>query len=394
MYSNPRGAATQGRASFTPLTLRGITLRNRIVVSPMATYRAVDGIANDWHLAHLGKFALGGAGLVFTEAVKVALCGLGTVGDMGLWDDAQVPALARLAAFIRAQGAVAGVQLNHAGRKAGTARPWEGFGPLDRSRPVEGRAHWPVRGPSAIAFMDGWPIPAAMTDAEIRETVMSFGQAARRAHEAGMQVIELHGAHGYLLHQFLSPAANRRTDAWGGSADKRQRFVLDVVDAVRRHWPADKLLFYRIASQDEAGWTLDDSVALARRLHAGGVDVIDCSAGGISGRTATAGGAARPPGFQVHFAEHIRRHAGVPTMAVGLITDAQQAEDVIAQGRADLVALGREMLLDPFWAAHAARTLGHEAAFEHLPQEYAWWLARRTVAAPGPATATHPKESP
>ncbi|MEO9230743.1 MAG: NADH:flavin oxidoreductase/NADH oxidase [Devosia sp.] len=372
---------------FSPFELRGITLRNRIVVSPMATYRAVDGVVNDWHLAHLGKFALGGAGLVFTEAIKVEQRGLGTVGDMGLWDDAHIPALARIASFIRTQGAVAGVQLNHAGRKAGTSRPWDGFGPLDRTQPVEGRAHWPVLGPSAIPFMQGWPVPQEMSDAQVREAIQAFGQAARRADEAGMQVIELHGAHGYLLHQFLSPASNQRTDRWGGSADKRLRFVLEVVEEVRRHWPQDKLLFYRIASQDESGWTLNDSVDLAHRLHARGVDVIDCSAGGISGRTATAGGAPRAPGFQVPFAEHIRREAGVPTMAVGLISDAEQAQEVIAQGRADLVAIGREMLLDPFWAAHAARALGREAAFEHLPREYAWWLARRDTASSTKATA-------
>lgn len=372
---------------FSPLTVRGVTLRNRIVVSPMATYRAVGGVANDWHLAHFGKFALGGAGLVFTEAVKVEQRGLGTVGDMGLWDDAQIPAMARIAAFIRAQGAVAGVQLNHAGRKAGTLRPWDGFGPLDRSKLVEGAAHWPVLGPSPIAFMGGWPVPQEMGDAQVREVIRAFGQAARRAQEAGMQAIELHGAHGYLLHQFLSSASNQRTDRWGGSADNRMRFVLEVVEEVRRHWPEDKLLFYRIASQDESGWTLNDSVGLAGRLQARGVDVIDCSAGGISGRTATAGGAPRPPGFQVPFARHIRAGSGVRTMAVGLITGPRQADAVIARGDADLVAIGREMLLNPSWAAHAARALGHEQAFEHLPREYAWWLARRTMAATEPEAA-------
>ncbi|MDM0015171.1 NADH:flavin oxidoreductase/NADH oxidase [Variovorax sp. J22P168] len=376
---------------FSPLCVRGVTLRNRVVVSPMATYRAQDGVANDWHLAHFGKFALGGAGLVFTEAIKVDSRGLGTVGDMGLWDDAQVPALARIARFVRSQGAVAGVQLNHAGRKAGTSRPWEGFGPLDRSRPVEGREHWPVLGPSAIPFMEGWPVPEAMSEAQVREAIAAFGQAARRADEAGFQVIELHGAHGYLLHQFLSPASNQRTDRWGGSAEKRMRFVLEVVDEVRRHWPADKALFYRIASQDDAGWTLDDSVSLARRLAAVGVDAIDCSAGGISGRTATAGGAERPAGFQVPFAEYIRREADMPTLAVGLILDAVQAQEVIAEGRADMVAIGREMLYDPFWAAHAARTLGVESTFEHLPLEYSWWLARRKVS---PASERIVNENP
>ncbi len=346
----------------------------------MATYRAIDGVANDWHLAHFGKFALGGAGLVFTEAVKVEPCGLGTVGDMGLWSDHQLPALARIASFIKAQGAVAGIQLNHAGRKAGTLRPWEGFGPLDRSQPVEGRSHWPVRGPSALAFMEGWPVPEPMSEVQVQQAILAFGQAARRAHEAGFQVLELHGAHGYLLHQFLSPAANQRNDAWGGTPERRQRFGLAVVDEVRRHWPQDKALFWRMASEDESGWTLDDSADLARRLQSHGVDLIDCSSGGISGRTATAGGAARPAGYQVPFAAHVRRVSGVPTMAVGLITQARHAQDVIAEGQADLVALGREMLHNPSWAAHAACELGAGTGFEQLPQEYAWWLQRRAVA--------------
>lgn len=362
---------------FSPLTLRGVTIKNRIAVSPMAQYAADAGMANDALFAHFAKFAIGGAGLVFTEATKVERRGLGTIGDMGLWSDEQVAPLVRIVDFVQSHGATAGIQLNHAGRKGGNARPWEGYGPLDRSVPIEGQPHWDVVAPSAIRYMDGWPTPREMTEADIAQTLDAFAQAARRADLAGFDVIELHGAHGYLLHQFLSPETNRRTDAWGGSAEARMRFPLEVASAVRRFWPDRKPLFMRISSTDEAGWTLDDSVGFARALKTRGVDLIDCSSGGLSVRSPTASGTRRRMGYQVPYAERIRREAGMATMAVGLIIEAAHAERIVASGRADLVAIGREMLLNPFWAAQAAVALGVDPHFERMPPNYQWWLDRR-----------------
>ncbi len=365
---------------FSPLTLRGLTLKNRIMVSPMAQYAAVDGAATDWHFAHFAKFAAGGAGLVFMEATKVERRGLGTVGDMGLWKDEHVAPLRRIVDFVHAQGAAIGIQFNHAGRKAGTARPWEGYGTLDRSAPIEGQPHWEVIAPSPLAYMDGWPTPREMSEGDIQEVLEAFAQAARRADEAGFDVIELHAAHGYLLHQFLSPAANQRTDRWGGSMDNRMRFTLETAVAVRRFWPAHKPLFCRISSVDEAGWTLDDSVVLARELKARGVDAIDCSAGGINVRSPTAAGVPRRMGFQVPYAERIRRDADMASIAVGLIIEPAHAESIIANGQADLVALGREMLIDPFWAHRAARALGADPEYRLMAPVYQWWLDRRDKA--------------
>jgi 2,4-dienoyl-CoA reductase-like NADH-dependent reductase (Old Yellow Enzyme family) len=366
---------------FSPLTLRGVTLKNRIMVSPMAQYAAIDGSATDWHFGHFAKFALGGAGLVFMEASKVERRGLGTVGDMGMWKDEHVPPLRRIVDFIHQQGAAAGIQFNHAGRKAGTYRPWEGYGTLDRSVPIEGQAHWEVVAPSPIRYMEGWPTPREMTEDDIAEVIDAFAQAARRADEAGFDVVEIHGAHGYLLHQFLSPASNQRSDRWGGSPQNRRRFVLEVTAAVRQRWPAHKPLFFRISSVDEAGWTLDDSVVLARELEALGVDAMDCSAGGLNVRSPTASGnAPRKMGFQVPYAERLRRDTGMATVAVGLILEAAHAESIIANGQADLVALGREMLFNPFWAHHAAETLGVDPEYRLMAPVYQWWLDRRAKA--------------
>lgn len=364
-------------ALFSPLALRGLTLKNRIAVSPMAQYAATDGAVNDALFAHFAKFAIGGAGLVFTEATKVERRGLGTIGDMGLWSDAHVAPLTRMVDFLHAQGAAAGIQLNHAGRKGGNARPWEGYGPLDRSTPIEGQPHWDVVAPSPVPYMEGWPTPREMSEDDIEQTIDAFAQAARRADTAGFDVIELHGAHGYLLHQFLSPHTNQRSDPWGGSAEARMRFPLEVVSAVRRHWPDDKPLFMRISAVDEAGWTLDDSVDFARALRERGVDLIDCSSGGLSVRSPTAAGTQRRMGYQVPYAQRIRDEAHVATMAVGLIIEPEHAERIIASGRADLVAIGREMLLNPFWAAQAAVRLGVDPHFELMPPNYQWWLDRR-----------------
>ena len=362
---------------FMPLTLRGVTLKNRIVVSPMAQYSAKDGVVTEFHFAHFAKFAMGGAGLVFTEAAKVERRGLGTVGDMGIWKDEHIAPLRRITAFIKSQGAVPGMQLNHAGRKAGTYKPWDGFGALDRSVPVEGEAHWQVIGPSAVEYLPGWPLPEEMSLADIEVVRAAWIAAARRALAAGFEVLEIHGAHGYLLHQFLSPASNKRSDGYGGSLEKRMRFPLEVAEGIRKVWPDDKPLFFRVSSVDEGGWTLEDTVALARALKSVGVDAMDCSASGISIRSPTASRNAPELGFQVPYAERVRRDAQMPTVAVGLIVNARQAEAIIAAGRADLVAIGREMLLNPFWPAHAAKELGVDPEFKRMPVQYGWWLDRR-----------------
>lgn len=362
---------------FSSLTLRGLTLKNRVMVSPMAQYAAVDGAATEWHFAHFAKFALGGAGLVFMEASKVERRGLGTVGDLGLWKDEQVPPLRRIIDFLHAQGAAVGIQLNHAGRRAGTRRPWEGGNAVDRSQPIEGQSHWEVIGPSAIACMEGWPVPREMSEDDIADVITAFAQSARRADEAGFDVIELHGAHGYLLHQFLSPVSNQRSDRWGGSFDNRLRFVLEVASAVRARWPAHKPLFFRCSAVDEGGWTLDDSVALALELKRRGVDAMDCSAGGMGTRSPRPAGAPRPMGFQVPYAEWIRREADIPTIAVGLIIEPEHAESIICRGQADIVALGREMLLNPYWAHHAAQRLNIDPEYRLMPAVYQWWLANR-----------------
>jgi 2,4-dienoyl-CoA reductase-like NADH-dependent reductase (Old Yellow Enzyme family) len=349
------------------------------MVSPMDQYCAVDGFVTDWHFAHLAKFAMGGAGIVFMESTKVERRGLSSVGDAGIWSDAHVAPLRRIVDFVRQQGAVAGIQLGHAGRKAGVQRPWEGFGPLDRTRPVDGQAHWEVIGPSALAAFDGWPVPRAMTRGDIQEVVAAWGEAARRAHEAGFDALELHGAHGYLIHQFLSPVANARTDAYGGSLANRMRFAIEVVDAVRSHWPADKPLFLRVSAEDEAGWRVEDSIALAKVLASRSVDAFDCSSGGIGVRSPTYNASARRLGFQVPYASRIRREAGMATIAVGLIVSARQAEAIVGNGHADVVALAREMLYDPNWAVRAAAELDLDPLAQ-LPHSYGWWLQRRADA--------------
>lgn len=363
---------------FTPLTFRDVTIPNRVMVSPMAQYSAVDGFITDWHFAHFAKFAMGGAGLVFVEATKVERRGLGTVGDMGLWKDEQIAPLKRLTQFIRAQGAVPAIQINHAGRKAGTLKPWDGFGPLDRSMPVEGEEHWEVIGPSATSYLEGWPIPRPMSKSDIADVVDAWVATAQRAEKAGFDILEVHGAHGYLIHQFLSPASNHRTDEYGGSLENRMRFALEISRAVRKAWPEGKPLFFRVSAVDEGGWTIEDSIVLARELKTCGVDLVDCSASGIAIRSPTASRNVANRGFQVPYAEAIRRDAGIATAAVGLIIDGLQADEILRRQQADLIAIGREMLYDPFWAAHAAHALGYDAEFSLMPKQYGWWLNRRT----------------
>ena len=340
---------------FSPLTLRGVTFRNRIGVSPMCMYACEDGLANDWHLVHLGARAVGGAGLVIVEATAVEPRGRISPADLGIWSDAHAEPLQRIAEFLAAHGAVPGIQIAHAGRKASVDTPWQG----DKSIPV-GSGGWETIGPSAIPFDPPggpvWHTPRAMDAGDIAAVTEAFRAAARRADQAGFTVLELHAAHGYLLHSFLSPLANRRTDAYGGSFDNRCRLMLEVVRALRSVWPERKPLFVRLSAVDwkDGGWTLEDSVSLARRLKGEGVDLIDASSGfNVTDEKIPFG-----PGFQVPFAERIRHEADIATAAVGFITEPRQADAIIRQGQADIALLGTEMLRDPYWTYHAARTLG------------------------------------
>jgi 2,4-dienoyl-CoA reductase-like NADH-dependent reductase (Old Yellow Enzyme family) len=364
-----------------PAALRGAALRNRIVISPMCQYSAVEGVANDWHVVQYGRFAVGGAGLVFTEATAVAPEGRITHGDLGLWSEEQVPPLARVVSFVKAQGAAAGVQLGHAGRKASMQRPWHGNGPLNAEDAARGDLPWDIVAPTALPIGDGWLVPRALDEAGILRVRDAFAAAAGRALRAGFDAVELHMAHGYLLHQFLSPLTNRRNDAWGGDAEGRMRLPLEVARAVREAWPADRPLFARISAVDgaEGGLELEDQIAFARRLREAGVDVVDCSSGGIAGSATAAKGPARLYGFQLPFAARIRAEAGVATMAVGLIVDPRQAEAALRAGEADLVAIGRQALEDPNWPQRAAAVLGGDGApdYASAPPQHGWWLANR-----------------
>lgn len=338
-------------ALFQPFRLRSVTMRNRIGVSPMCQYSSTDGLASDWHVVHLGSRAVGGAGLVMVEATAVEPRGRISPHDLGIWSDAHVERLSAVARVIEAQGAVAGIQLAHAGRKAGTARPWEGGRPL----PDAGGGWQPV-GPSALAFASGYRVPSELGAEDLAQIRAAFRGAALRALEAGFRWLELHAAHGYLLHSFLSPLSNHRADAHGGSFDNRVRFPMEVAREIRSVWPEELPLGVRLSCTDwvEGGWTPEETVELARRLAASGIDLIDCSSGGTSpdARVPVA------PGYQVEFARQVRTLAKVPAAAVGLITEASQAEAVISEGRADIVLLGRAFLRDPYWALHAARELG------------------------------------
>jgi 2,4-dienoyl-CoA reductase-like NADH-dependent reductase (Old Yellow Enzyme family) len=338
-----------------PLTLRGVTLPNRLVVAPMCQYTVTDGVVGDYHLVHLGRFALGGFGLVMVEATAVTADGRISPGDVGLWDDAQIPGLARVAAFLREHGSVPAIQLGHAGGKASTLRPWDGHGPVTAENARPGDEPWTAVSPSGVPMGQGWPAPHPLTTAELAGVREAFVAAAQRARTAGFQIAEVHAAHGYLLNQFLSPLTNLREDSYGGSLANRMRFPLEVVEAVRAVWPADLPLVVRVSAVDAQrdGTTLEDTIAFARELAALGVDAIDVSGGGI-------GAGWQHPigyGYQVPFAAAIREQAGIPTMAVGLVVDPAQAEAVVATGQADLVAVAREAQDDPNFAVHAARAL-------------------------------------
>jgi 2,4-dienoyl-CoA reductase-like NADH-dependent reductase (Old Yellow Enzyme family) len=340
---------------LSPITLRGATARNRIWVAPMCQYSAVDGVPGDWHLVHLGARAVGGAGVVLTEATAVSPEGRISPQDTGIWDDEQASAWARVVAFVQSQGALAGVQLAHAGRKGSSRRPWEGRGAV---APEDGG--WVPVGPTADAY-PGLADPVALDLDGIAKVRADFVAATRRALTAGFDVVEVHAAHGYLLHEFLSPLSNTRTDAYGGDLAGRMRLVLEVVEDVRAAWPQDRPLLLRISATDwvEGGWTVEDSVALAKEAAARGVDLVDCSSGGNSPAQAVTAG----PGYQVPFAAQVRQDAGVATGAVGLLVEPAQAEAVLAEGSADVVLLGRELLRDPNWPLHAAAALGDDVAW-------------------------------
>jgi 2,4-dienoyl-CoA reductase-like NADH-dependent reductase (Old Yellow Enzyme family) len=364
----------------TPLTIRGVTIKNRIVLSPMCNYSAYDGLVNDWHLVTLGRYAQGGAGLVFVEATAVQADGRITHGDTGLWHDGQIAGMARIAQFIKDQGATPAIQLGHAGRKASMARPWYGNGPLTQADTDRGDLYWQTKAPSAIPVAADWPAPVAMSIADIEQLRADFKSAALHSIQAGFEVLEIHCAHGYLLHSFLSPLSNVRQDAYGGSIENRMRLVIEIAKDLRAVVPATMPLFVRLSAVDDidGGWSIEDSVRLAKALKVAGIDVIDCSSGGIMGSATGASPIVpktpRAPGFQVPWAAQIKREANIQTMAVGLILTPQLAADVIDSGDADLVAIAREALDNPNWPLNALRTLGLDAHYEHWPKQAGWWL--------------------
>lgn len=367
---------------FEPLAIRGFVARNRVMVSPMQQYASHDGTANDHHLVHLGRFAMGGAGMVIAEATAIEPAGRIAGSDLGLWSDEQIAPLARVAAFIRSQGAVPGIQLIHAGRKGSMQAPWDGMGPLTETDAARGDPPWPTIGPSAVSAGPGWPTPAEMTFAEIAANVALWAEAARRAAEAGFDIIDLHGAHGYLLHAFLSPLSNHRQDGYGGSLANRMRYPLEVIAAMRAAIPESVALFYRLSLLDgiEGGWTIADSLVFCRELIARGVDVIDCSSGGAIADRSSDVRVRRGYAFHAPYSREMRQGLDSGLVAtVGLIVDPFQAEAVLQAGDADIIAIGRELLVDPNWAFRAERALRGES-YDDWPREAGWWLDKRIAA--------------
>ena len=388
--TEPSGGTQRTALLFSPFRLRGVAFPNRIVIAPMQMYLASpDGLANDWHFQHLAKYAVGGAGTVMTEALIVDPVGRNTYGDCGIWSDDHIAPLARIADFLHRQGSIAAAQLHHCGPKASRQRPWEGLGPLGEAEAAKGEPPWQPLAASAGASTSGWLQPRPMTIPEIERLVADYGRSAARVARAGFDVLDIHAAHGYLIHTFLSPVSNHRADRYGGSLENRMRLALEIAESVRAAWPADKPIFFRISSVDwrpdldsrTDGWTIADSCTLARELAARGIDVIDCSSGGIRAENSMIDYAKRRQplkrGYQVPYAEAIRRETGVPTMAVGAILDGPQAEAILARGQADLIAVAREALYDPHWALHAARALGVDPGWKRWPPSYGWWLELR-----------------
>jgi 2,4-dienoyl-CoA reductase-like NADH-dependent reductase (Old Yellow Enzyme family) len=372
---NPR----QTPLLFTPLRLRGITARNRVVVSPMCQYLSDErGGPTDYHLVHLGQFALGGAGIVFCEETSVEERGRKTHHCAGIYRDEHIPAYRRINDFLRNEGAIPAMQLGHAGRKGSGCAPWEGYRALNADDAAHGMLPWQTVSASALPMNAQAPVPHALDRDEIRRHVESWREAALRSADAGYDIVEVHAAHGYLLHQFLSPLVNRRDDAYGGDLAGRMRLCLEIVEAVRGAWPVDRPVFMRVSAVDgtNSQWSMDDTVELARAAQERGVEVITTSSGGINGATA-ANVVPRKPGYHVEYAERVRRETGLLAIAVGLITQAHHAEEILQNGQADLIALARELLWNPHWPAHAARELGMPDYLDLLPRGYAWWLRRR-----------------
>ncbi len=363
---------------FQPVSIKSMTARNRIVVPPLCQYSAQDGVANDWHLVHCGSYARGGAGIIFVEASGVEERGRITHGCLGIWRDEQGEAMKPLVNIMKRHGAVPGLQIAHAGRKAATQRPWDGLGALNDEDIARGEVPWEVVGPSPIPADEGWLVPRQLAEDEIADIVTAFGQGAARAHAAGFEALEIHGAHGYLIQSFLSPLSNKRRDGYGDDLAGRMRLALEVTREVRRQWPEDKPLFFRISSVDgsEDGWQLADSIALAKELKTLDVDCIDCSSGG-NAASATVNLIPRGLGFQVPYAAAVKAEAAIMSMAVGLILDGVQAEAILQAGDADLIAVGREIMYNPFWAVQAAQDLGIDPNFEMWPAQYGWWLEKR-----------------
>jgi 2,4-dienoyl-CoA reductase-like NADH-dependent reductase (Old Yellow Enzyme family) len=360
-----------------PLPLRGVSARNRVVISPMLQYSARDGLANDWHFTHLTRFAIGGAGIVFCEATAVEERGRITHGDLGLWRNEQVQPLRRIARFIKECGALPAIQLAHAGRKAGTQRPWEGHGPLSAEDSVRGEPPWQPIAPSPVCANPARPTPSEIAASEIPALLQAWKDAAERAMEAEFDVVEIHAAHGYLLHTFLSGSSNLRDDAYGKDFNGRSRLLFEVAEIVRTVWPKNKPVFVRLSSVDEGGWTIEETIRLALELKQRGVDVIDCSSGSLFDSSTANVRLKRGYGYQVPFAAAVRLNAKVTTMAVGLIVDPHHAEQILQAGEADLIAIGREALHDPNWAVHALTTLSQSKSYASWPVQHGWWLSVR-----------------
>lgn len=375
---------------FSPYTLRAVTFPNRLVLAPMQMYMTgPDGMATAWHFQHLAKYSIGGFGTVMTEALIVDPIGRNTYGDCGIWGDEHIPPLKRIVDFLHSRGTLAAAQLHHAGPKASRQRPWEGLGPLGVAEAAKGEPPWQPVSSSPAKTMEGWHQPRALTVPEIKELVRRYAEATKRVQKAGFDVLDIHCAHGYLIHSFLSPVANHRDDEYGGDLRGRMRLALEIAEAIREHWPKNKPLFFRISSVDwrkdldtrTDGWTIADSFALTRELHERGVDVMDCSAGGIRAENSLMDYEKKRQklkrGHQVPYAHAIREATKVPTMAVGVILDGTQAEQILQEGRADLIAIGREALVNPHFGLHAAQQLGVDPNWTLWPPSYGWWLALR-----------------
>ena len=365
---------------FTPKDIRGVTLKNRVMISPMANYSAVDGVVNDWHLAHLGRFAIGGAGTVIAEATAVTRQGRITNGCAGLYDDAHIQPWKRCVDFIRLHGAVPGIQLAHGGRKASAQRAWEGNGPLTAENIANGDERWEVVSSTTDPVDPGWETPRALTVAELKQLTDDWVAAAERALQAEFDWLEIHNAHGYLVHQFLSPLVNTRNDAYGGDFEGRVRWPLELAAALRETWPADKPVSLRISAVDgdALGWQMADSVEYARRLKDIGIDIICTSSGGLKG-SATNARVKRSYGYQVPYAAQIRREVDMMTIAVGLILDPHHAEEILQNGDADIIAIGREAMVNPCWPQMAETVLGRDQidAYDDWPIQYGWWMKHR-----------------